>query len=115
MIGMNFACPPPPFSVIGFGKVRQFKINREGFGNAIGIANLELVHDFLCPAHFLIKDMRAIAGIAPRLNQQAPQLLYRFEQRLPSLLDQNPPQQDAQRANVAPKGMLFGAVVGTGC
>ena len=45
------------------------------------------------------------------MNEQPPKLLDGLEQMVAGLLNQHPPQQDAERTDVAAQWVLFGAIV----
>jgi hypothetical protein len=100
--------------MIGFSQVGQLEINRERLGYSVGFSHFKAPDNLLGFLHFLVKYVRSNCGIAARVYQQAPELLHGFEQRFAGLLDQDPSEQNAERANVTPQRMLFGAVLGAG-
>jgi hypothetical protein len=114
MIGVDFASTPPPLAMIGFSQIGKLEINRKRLGYSVGFSHFKLAHNLLCFLHFLVKYVRSSGGITARFNQQAPELFDSFEQRFAGLLDQDPSEENAQRANVTPQRMLFGAVLGAG-
>ena len=114
MFAVQLARSAPAPAVIGLGQIGEFEISREGLGDLVGAWQVHPSHNFLSLAHEL--RGRGLLRIAPRrlpmFDQQAPQLFHRREQLPARLLHQHLPEDCAQRAHVAPQGIILRRLVG---
>jgi len=101
-------------AVISLRKIGQLEVDCEGFRDKVGVPYFELLHYPSRFDHLWIFKTRARPlprRLFPVSDEEATQLLHYFKELLARLLYQNSAQQDAQRANVPPQRLLFGAVV----
>jgi hypothetical protein len=103
--------------VVGFGKIREFEINGESFGNPMGLIDGEAGNNFPRLIEQRILEIRRCglrARLLPMLDEDAPQLLDYAEQRFAHLLNQNAAQQDAEQAHIPAEWQVFGRIGGAG-
>jgi hypothetical protein len=115
------------FAVIGFGEVGELEIDREGFGNAVGIFDAELLDDLASLLHPPGLGCTARSGFGfdgrgrfgsghlfAMLDEQAAQSLDDIEERLTGLLHEHRSEQGAQGADVSPQWRLLRWIGGAG-
>ncbi len=110
----SFARAAPALAMVGLRQVGQFEVCRERLRDLVGAGQVHGGDDLLCFEHEFGRRslLRTAPGVFPMFDQQPPQLLDRFEQRRPGLLDHHLTEYGAERANIAPQRMVFRRFVG---
>ena len=100
--------------MIGFSKIGQFKINREGFCDPVCFLDAEAFDHGASLLHLTIVGLGVPGGVHSCLDQQAAKLLNVLKSCRPGLFGQDSSQQSSERAHVPAQGVFFGAVFGAG-
>jgi hypothetical protein len=111
-----------PLAMRGLREIGEFEVNGERFGDEVSFLDAEVRDNLLGLDEQGILEIQIIqirtcsvrAWVLAMLNEDAPQLLDHFEQRLAGLLDQDTAQQDAEGADITAKREILDGIGGTG-
>ena len=128
MVAIEFAGAASAFAMVGLGKIGEFKINRESFGDLVRPREIHF-RDHLLDLHHRIRRHQiagyhvtcyqvnrgrgggASSDLLAMLDQQLPELLNRVKQFTAALLDQHLPEKRAQRSDIPPQGIILGGIL----
>ncbi len=102
--------------MVGFGEVGEFEIDGEGFGDAVGVFDGQAADDFAGAGHQALVEFRfaAVGELFATFDEQVAQLLDHVEEGCPFLLDEDAPEQNSERTDVAAQRNLFRGIGSVG-
>ena len=105
-----------PLAVVGLGKVGEFEINREGFGEAVSVFDRETADDFARLSHQPGFEVSALCRreVVRGAESEADATLDHLEECFALLLDQHAPEQDPERTHVTTQRQFLGRIGGVG-
>ncbi len=102
--------------MIGLSQVGKFEVNRKGFRDAVSVIDRQSANHFAGLRHQPRIEIppRARSRLLAMLNQQPPQPLDDLKELLSLLLHQHAPQQNSERAHIAPQRRFLGGIGSVG-